>query len=211
MCSVPSVCDLLLPPAVPEEEARGHGSTFWCLICKAPWSGSATRAGGGCSGTHRYGRHAGLVARSSSPAPPVGSPTKANSHVKAVPSGCGHLLEGREPPRDISFQHVLSMGSGMGALLRPCVVIGVLREVSWPRPPTLLLEGLCSHVGNWVREMIQLKAVPSSKEKKKHTKKAGFKQAGSQGLHKRIGKRGVGRSRVEHSEMLSPGVGASGP
>lgn len=107
------------------------------------------------------------MARSSSAAPPVGSPTKANSHVKAAPSGCRHLLEGREPRGEISFQHVLSLGSGMGALLRPCAVIGALREVSWPRPPTLLLEGLCSHVGNWVREMIQLKAVPSSKEKKR--------------------------------------------
>jgi len=33
---------------------------------------------------------------------------------------------------------------------------------SWPPLPTLMLKGLCNHVGNWVREMIQLKAVLSN-------------------------------------------------
>lgn len=126
------------------------------------------------------------MTRSSSPAPLVGSPptptrTGKQQHQAVGTSWKTRNLEGK------SFQHVLSVGSGMGAFLRPCAVIGASREVSWPsRPPTLMLEGLCSHVGNWVREMIQLKAMPSSK------KKAGFNQAGSQGCTNVLVKEGLG-------------------
>lgn len=69
---------------------------------------------------------------------------------------------------ELPHRFVFSLNVGTGAFLPPCAIIGALllpQEVSWLPPlPTSMLKGLCNHVGNWVRGMIQLKAVLSDIE-----------------------------------------------